>query len=388
MTPLAQEAQALVDRLAALVPDLAAQAPDGERQRQIPDAAWRAIEETGVFRLMVPKARGGLELDLDAFLEVGLTLAAADISTAWVTSFLVEHNWMFCQFPESFQQALYAERSFVNAPGAIAPTGQARQEDGGFRLSGRWAWGTGVMHSSWVLVGGLVEGMGPEGIRFFALPKSEVKVEDTWDIAGMCATGSHDMVISDVLVPEERSVSILDMTLGQAPGSRLYDGPLYRTPMIPILLMAASMPLIGHAREVVRRFREKLTGHTRMLSPQKQSEKASSQMRLARVTAEVRQAELLLRDVVSDVMRLRNDAKPEDRARWSASIAHAVHQSKQVIQDVAQGSGASAQFHKDPLQRALRDVNVASCHIAFDLDAQRELHGRIMLGLDPGAGLY
>ncbi len=384
-TELCEEGRALVERVSAIVPELASAAREGEQLRRIPDASWKAIEETGVFRMMVPRALGGLELDLDTFVEVGLTIAAADVSTAWVTNFLVEHNWMFCQFPEAFQNELFESADYVLAPAAVAPSGRAEKVDGGYRLSGRWSWGTGVMHSTWVIVGAIVEG---EGVFFFALPREDVEVDDTWDVAGMQATGSHDMVVPDVVVPESRAVSIIDMSAGCAHGATLHEGPLYRTPMIPILTLAASMPLVGHAVEVVRRYRERLGERTRMMSPKKAKETPPAQMRLARVETEVRQAELLLREVAREVMALRDEATIEDRARWGASIAHAVHQARRVIGDVAEGSGASAQFNSDPLQRALRDVNVASCHIVFDLDAQRERYGRVMLGLDPGAGPF
>ncbi len=389
MSKLSAEAQDLLVRVQALVPALAADAAEAERLRRPTDAQIRSLEQAGVFRMMVPRCHGGLELDLDAFVEVGLALAAADVSIAWVTTFCIEHNWMLCQFPESFQKSLYAgDTSWILAPGAIAPNGRATREQGGYRLTGQWKWGTGVMHASWVIIGTVVEGEGPGSIRFLALPMSDVEVIDTWHVDGMVGTGSNDMRIEDAFVPEERSVSIPDMVLGRAHGSTLHTGPLYRTPMIPILTLAASMPIVGHAQVVVRNFRERLKSHSRLSSLEGQAAKPANQMRLAQATIEAQQAELLLREVAADVTRLRNDARPEDRARWSSSITHAVHQARGVIQDVAEASGASAHFLDQPLQRALRDVNVASCHVVFDHDAQRESYGKLLLGQDVEFGMF
>jgi alkylation response protein AidB-like acyl-CoA dehydrogenase len=149
---------------------------------------------------MVPRCFGGMELDLDTFLEVGLALSESDTSLAWVSLFCVEHNWMLCQFPERFQRELYTGRSHVLAPGVIAPTGVAQQENGGYRVKGRWQWGTGVMHASWVIVG-VVAGVAPgalpafENMKFFALPIDDVNVDDTWYVDGMAGTGSNDIVI-------------------------------------------------------------------------------------------------------------------------------------------------------------------------------------------------
>jgi alkylation response protein AidB-like acyl-CoA dehydrogenase len=379
---------ALRQRMRDLVPDLAAQAAEAERLRRPTDAAIRALEQADLFRMMVPRCYGGLELDLDDFVEVGLTLAEADTSLAWVATFCVEHNWMLCQFPEPFQRELYRERRHVLAPAVINPAGgHARREGEGFRLSGRWQWGTGAMHASWAIVGGLVEGLeGPEALRFFALPIEDVMIDDTWYVDGMVATGSNDLVIEDAFVPEERTVSIPDMVEGRAPGSRIHAGPLYRTPMIPILLLAASMPVVGHARSVVSGFRERLHGHGRMKLGVA-SERVASQMRLGRATIEQQQSELALRDVARQVMALRNDAKLLDRSHWAVSVTQALHRSRQLILDVAEASGASAHFQSHPLQRAVRDANVASCHVAFDRDAQNELLGKLLLGMEVGPAL-
>src|SRR5678816_3074710 len=117
MADLPPAGRELLERVQALVPDLAAQAAESEKLRRPTDAAIRMLEESGVFRMMVPRAFGGMELDLDTFVEVGLTLGEADASLAWVGNFCIEHNWMLCNFPERFQRELYAGRSHILAPG-------------------------------------------------------------------------------------------------------------------------------------------------------------------------------------------------------------------------------------------------------------------------------
>ncbi|MEX2208073.1 MAG: acyl-CoA dehydrogenase family protein [Myxococcota bacterium] len=393
MNALPAEGQALLARIEALLPALAAEAAESERLRRPTDASIRMLEDSGLFRMMVPRAYGGLELDLDTFLAVGLALGEADSSLAWVASFCVEHNWMLCQFPERFQRELYTGRSHILAPGVIAPSGVALREGGGYRLRGRWLWGTGVMHASWVIVGALAdlqpgELPSPAHMRFFALPIEDVKVDDTWYVDGMVGTGSNDIVI-DAYVAEERTVSIRALTEGVAPGSRLHAGPLYHTPMLPILVLAASTPIVGQARAIVRGFRERLLQHVRLSPTTKtQSEKAASQMRLGKAAIEIHQAELGLRDVADEVRALRNRATPVQRSRWLATGAYAVQRARQILQDVSEGSGASAHFLQHPLQRALRDANVASCHIVFDFDAHREVYGKLLLGLDAPGAMY
>jgi alkylation response protein AidB-like acyl-CoA dehydrogenase len=393
MNELPAEGRALLERIEALLPALAAEAPESERLRRPTDASIRMLEDAGLFRMMVPRAYGGIELDLDTFLAVGLALGEADTSLAWVASFCVEHNWMLCQFPEPFQRELYTGRSHILAPGVIAPTGIALRENGGYRLRGRWQWGTGVMHASWVILGALadlVPGQAPTPahMRFFALPIEDVKVEDTWYVEGMVGTGSND-IVADAHVPEHRAVSIQEMSQGRAPGSRLHAGPLYHTPMLPILVLAASMPIVGQTRAIVRGFADRLRSHTRLSPTMKpQSEKPALQMRLAKAAIEIRQAELALRDVADEVRAVRDQATPLQRSRWMATGAHTVQQARRVLQDVAEGSGASAHFLHHPLQRALRDVSVASNHVVFDFDSHREVYGKLLLGLDAPGAMY
>ncbi len=381
MSQLQNPKAELIDRAKALAPLLAEHARASEELRHPTDEVMAAIEEAEIFKLMVPTRYGGFGLDMDAFVDVVLPLAEGDGSLSWVTSFLIEHNWMLCSFPESFQKELYAERSYILAPGMIAPTGQAKTVSGGSVLSGRWAFATGVWHSSWIICGGLLakEGGGIDP-HFFAVPREEVTVEDTWNMDGMAGTGSHDVVIEELFVPEERGVSILAMNAGRAPGASVHDHPLYRTPMIPLLCTAASMPALGQARAVVDGYAERLPTRKRMGFGPPQSELPANQMRMARLTIQVDQAELLLRDTVRQLCELREKATPAQRSMMQARLATVMQQCRAIIAEVSGASGATAHGLSDPLQRARRDVEVMACHVAFDLDSTLEQTGRTLLG--------
>jgi 3-hydroxy-9,10-secoandrosta-1,3,5(10)-triene-9,17-dione monooxygenase len=389
MERLSDPAKEVVERIWAIHSFLRDEAAEAESLRRPTDVSIEKIRETGLFRAMVPRRFGGLELDLDLLLEAGLALGQADVSIAWVSTFYVEHNWMLCQFPEEFQESLYQGRAPDVARAVGARGGPARRAPGGFLLDGRWSWGSGVMHGEWVLVGALVEGETGEGVlRFCALPIEDVEVDDVWHMAGMSGTGSNDIVVRKVFVPADRTVSIPAMGEGRAPGARIHEGLLYRTPMIPILMTAASTPIVGQARAVVEAFRKRLSERTRLFSSTTQAESPAMQQRLASATIEIGQVESLLRELVADVMERRDSASVEDRARWSSSFAHAVHRARAIIAEIALASGGSAHFRSEPLQRAQRDVNVAACHVAFDYDGQSELYGRVLLGLPPLGAIF
>ena len=378
----------LIEQARSLAPLLAQHAAQAERDRKPSDAVIDALREARIFDLMVPAVHGGLELDLDTFLEVGLALAEGDASMAWVATFYIEHNWMLCQFPAVFQNELYRGRSHILAPASLAATGKVESSDDGYRLNGRWQWATGWSHAEWVIAGAILTQADktPQPL-FLALPRHEVEFEDTWWTDGMRATGSQDILIRDRFVPKEQSVSILAMANGSGAGSELHPGALYRTPMSPILGLAASMPAVGQARAGLRRFREEV--HTRKTygGGATQSTRASVQARLGKLTLLVEESEGLLRRVTDEVMALRNEAGPKERTRWLASLARAVHKSREALSEIAEVSGASAHFDSHPLQRAVRDVNTLSAHTVFDLDQRMEDYGRTLLGLSP-TGLF
>lgn len=378
----------LLDGVRAALPALEAEAEESERLRQPTDAAIELLEATRCLELLVPRAYGGLELDLDVFLECALALGEADASLAWVASFYMEHNWLLCQFPEPFQRELFADRTAVRAPAALFGESTIREQRGGFALDGRWHWASGAMHAEWVMVGGASDPANPATACLFALPADEVGIDDVWHVDGLCATGSNDIVIEDGFVPRERAASLLDIASGNGLGATLHASPIYASPMAPVLLTAAASPVVGQARSVVRRFGEKATERVRAMSAVAERDRSAVQARLAESAHEVREAELLMRDVIAEVMRRRGDASLLERARWSLALTRAVHGARRAIQRIADASGGSAHFQRDPLQRAVRDANTASSHVAFDWDARHEQWGRLQLGLEADGFLF
>ena len=354
-------------------------ARQAELDRKPDDGVIQQARDSGLFDLMSPRQYGGAELDLDTFFEVSLILGEADTSHGWVLSFYIEHVWMFCQFPEEFQRELFADRSYVLAPGALAATGRAAQSSDGYHLSGRWPWGTGIMHADWVLAGAVRElPNGQTDVGFFALPVEDTTYEDTWNVDGMCATGSNDILVTDKIVPANRVVSIPEMLNADAPGSLIHAGPLYRTPMAPILSFTAALPVLGQAKAALKEFNAQLAGR-KDRSGIAQSERVDRQELVGRVALDLAAAESLLRDVLRDVMHQRGSANEATRVRWTTSIGHAVHVARRGIDALCDTAGAGAHRLDNPLQRARRDANTAACHMVFDMSARYQAFGRTIL---------
>lgn len=387
----AQE-QALIERIRALAPLVAANARQAERERKPVDEVMRAIEATGAYRWFVPKKYGGFEYSLEGFMDVGVSLGAACLSTGWVVTFCMEHNWLLGLFNQQAQDDIFGTQPYIIAPGALAPKGKAVPVDGGYRVTGRWEWGTGVMHSDWVMVGALTPSPTsdqPE-LCMFILPTREARVIDTWHVAGMVGTGSNDIAVDDVFVPAHRRQNITEMRAGNSPGARVHGTPTYAMPMLPVLGLTAAAPAVGAAKNAVALFHAQLSERAVYGTTTKQAEKAIAQIRLGALLERADSLEAKLKRVARTVSSWgeRGEICPEiERASLRVQIGAVVRESRDIVRDVVEASGAHAHFLDNPLQRILRDVHTLSCHTVFDFELAAEQHGRLLLGLPTNSPL-
>lgn len=148
-------------------------------------------------------------------MDIGMILGEACISTGWVTTFCMEHNWLLSLYNQEAQDEIFGKQPYIIAPGALAPNGTATPVEGGYRVTGHWEWGTGVMHADWVMVGAITPGKDAPTLNMFIIPRDQVEVLDTWHTAGMVATGSNDIKVSDVFVPAHLAQDISEMRDGR-----------------------------------------------------------------------------------------------------------------------------------------------------------------------------
>ncbi|MCR9277728.1 MAG: acyl-CoA dehydrogenase family protein [Pseudomonadaceae bacterium] len=377
----------LVERLTNLTPLLTEHAREAEQQRKPVDSVMAAIEATGAYRYFVPKRYGGFEYSLTSFMEIGMALGRGCVSTAWVTTFCMEHNWLLGLFGEEAQDAIFGKQPYIIAPGALAPNGKATPVDGGYRVTGRWQWGTGIMHADWAMFGALAPlNDGSMTLKMFIAPKSDVDVIDTWHIDGMVGTGSNDIAVNDLFVPGHLCVDIAQLRDGNSPGARLHDSATFKMPMLPVLGLTAAAPAVGATLEAVDLFAQRMEGRTVYGTTSKQSDKPIAQSRLAqaRIASEAaRQRLLALANEVSAYGDAGQPCIDLDRARLRLSIAMLVRDCRDIVRGVVEASGASGHFLHHPMQRIARDLNTLSCHTVFDVDLGSEMYGRLLLGLEP-----
>lgn len=238
------------------------------------------------------------------------------------------------------------------------------------------------MHADWAMVGGIVAGDNAGAdLRFFLLPIRDVAVIDTWHVDGMAGTGSNDMVIQDAFVPDRRVLSIEDLRAGQGWGTKVHDGFLYKVSMPILSSLTAALPALGAARRAVHTFAERLS-----VGDPKLSERPAAHMRLGEARLDTMAAEAIMRDVARGAEAMAQAGRLlslKQRVQERARICHALQLCRTATLRISEIAGSSAHALENPIQRALRDINVITTHALFEWDAVTEAYGRSLAGLAP-----
>ena len=242
-TPTSDE---LVARARALAPKLRERAVRAERDRNIPQETVDEYLAAGLIHTLQPK-RWATARDQEKWSLAGSETCG---SSAWCLNYLSDHACILAHFPEEAQHDVWSRDKAACIATSAAPTGKVSLAPGGFILDGRWSWCSGLRHSQWIMIGGLIfrEGEDHPDMRLYLVPVSQVKQEDTWYCAGLRGSGSNTSVLDSIFVPEHRSVSFSTLRDACSPGSKLNDNPIYRAPFIAVHTYALLGPALGLAR--------------------------------------------------------------------------------------------------------------------------------------------
>jgi 3-hydroxy-9,10-secoandrosta-1,3,5(10)-triene-9,17-dione monooxygenase len=239
---------AFLHRIDALLPELRARAGETERAGQVPADIVSGLTDAGVFRATQPRQWGGLELDLATFYEGMARLASACASTGWVASVVGIHPWHIALFANQAQRDVWSENKDERASTSLAPTGKVEHVDGGFLLSGKWYFSSGVDHCGWAVLGGIVPNDDGGEYRTFLVPRADYTIDhDSWHVTGLGGTGSKAVVLKGAFVPDYRTHSVVDVYHGTDPGFEVNDRPYYRLPWRLVFGYCIAAPCVGAA---------------------------------------------------------------------------------------------------------------------------------------------
>jgi 3-hydroxy-9,10-secoandrosta-1,3,5(10)-triene-9,17-dione monooxygenase len=376
--------ETLVQRAQGLQGGLRARAEHTGALRRLPDETIAELQEAEFFKMLQPRRYGGLEVHPSTFFEVQMSIAEACPSTAWVLGVVAVHAWQLALFDPKAQEEVWGEDPSVLISSSYAPTGKVTRVEGGFRLSGRWHFSSGCDHCDWAFLGSFVptEG-GPPDMRTFLVPKKDYRIEDTWHTMALKGTGSKDIVVEGVFVPEHRTHRMSDGFKCSSPGNAVNDSPLYRIPFGQIFVRSVSTTALGIARGALDFYKSVTATKVGAADGNRAAADPSAKMAVARASSAVEQSVMVLHrnfEAMMDYAQRGERIPIDQRVAWRWDSSEAVTRCVSVVDELFTLCGGRAIFLSSPMHRYFCDIHGARAHYANRLDSSGRNFGGVMLG--------
>ena len=367
-----------LDEVRRLAPAIAARAEEIEAGRGLPADLFDELKAAGLFRMLTPRSHGGDEAGLLASMEVLEALAVADGSTGWTAMIGAESPQLLSLLPRETYDELYAGGPDVTVGGSFAPVGHAHAVEGGYRVSGRWPFASGIQRWDWLFGNCVVVDAGeprqgangPEA-RAMLVPTDEAEIEDTWHVLGMRGTGSHHFSVADAFVPEERTFDIF------------YGRPcvagVARYPIVDFCFHIASV-VLGIAQAALDETVAAASGRQRTSMRATLAQTPLVQHRLGHADASLRAARAFLRAEAERWLADPDQPFLPLLARVYANDAWICQLCASVVDACFATNGAAGIYDTSPLQRRIRDIHTVRQHASLN-DNSITRAGAALLGL-------
>lgn len=378
----------LVDRVHKLGPVLAEGVAEGERERRLPEASVRAIDESQVSRLWTARSYGGLETDVRTLSEVAKALSHYCPSTSWVVNNINGSNLFAAKFPRAARDEVFGDNPGAKLASVFAATGTAVRTPGGYLLTGTWPYATGILHDDWAILVAKEVGPGGEVVGGLSVlvPAADLTIEDTWHTVGMRATGSHTVVLRETFVPEHRVIPA-EVQRGRENTTDVTLPPLFRTAAIAAMAVVCASVVIGVGQAARAFVIDKAPG--RGITPTRytsQPESGTFVSALGRTALSIDAAELHVNraaDVIDAAARAATALPEGELLRIRGDVGQAVNLITVALDELMWAHGAAAFAEANPLQQFWRDANTAARHAMLNVHVGHELYGGSFFGLDP-----
>ncbi len=382
-----------LSKVEALREDILAAGDEAQQLRRLPDWIVDKLVGEGFFRFTLPPELGGENASSLDTIEILEAIAAIDASVAWNVMLGSEINAMACGgMDPALAKEVYLDNPNVimcggGGPGTQIPRAE-RTDDGGVRVWGQSTFISGCHNANWCFMAApLMKGDAPEldadGNPFFKmwfLPRDEWEILDTWDVAGLRGSGSHDVKADGAYVPEK----FTGVDLWVVPAH--YDNPVYRMP-VPLRLSYNKVAIaLGVARGAIETFSDLAQNKIPMLSSSTLSKRPIAQYRMGEAVANYRAVRGYVMQTMQDIEDelTAGAALPSPDTTINARLActHGANVCMQVVDSLHNTAGTSGMRSNSPLERKLRDSHGCATHRWVSHPLYQDL-GATFLGNEP-----
>src|SRR5579859_3248742 len=388
--PAQSSAHDIVARASALVPRLREAQAEIDRLARIPDELVEAFEAAGIYALTIPKAYGGQECSVSTWREVVTELGRGDAGAAWAVTLVTACNWMAAGlYPRHVADEVFA-KPHARVAGVFSPRGvKARRVKGGIIVDqGIWFFNSGVYQADWDLLGvPMLNDAGEQtGPGVALVPMSDVKLLHDWDTSGLRGSGSTNVTMEGVFIPDERIVSLLAANDGRQ--HRTFpDAALYKSAFAPLMVSCLAFPTLGAGMHMLEEFLQTLPKRDIKLTPYtKQGEAPVTHIMIGEATAKLDAAKLLMWKATAeiDAWAACGDYMPlEERGRLVRDSSYADQLVWEAVDMIGSAAGGSFARRTHVLNRVWQDVKVANMHPFITQAVNYEAYGRLLCGVRP-----
>lgn len=373
---------ALVERASALVPLIREYAAQGAEARRVAPEVVKALDEAGLFHIMLPTRLGGSGASLRTTIEVTAEIARGDGSAGWITALMALATGFGATWSEQAQDDMFGRNPKAKICGIFSPGDRSEPVEGGYRVSGRWPYASGSFAADWASLT-ITQKDGTPGMA--QIPREAFTIEPTWFVAGMQGTGSDTIVVKDHFVPDYRVQPVFDMAASKFQSAFTEDhvAGLPFNAVAAAVLIAPQLGLGRHALEVTR---EKLpTKPVAYTSYAQAKESPTHHLNVARAATKLHLAELLTAKMCHDIDGAAVTGELPDletRARLRNDTGVVAELIREEIDLLLTANGAGSFADANVLSRIWRDAETAGRHALVTTDIGREAYGRLLLGND------
>ena len=368
----------LVEVACSLAPLIAEHADAAERNRRVSAPVVEALAAAGVFHMFVPSVFGGGEMDVATGLRVLEELGKADGSTGWIAMIGATTGVVSAYFPEHVSREVY--RPGVISGGVVAPRGTAVAEGDGYRVNGRWSFASGCEHSEWLACACLAQADRGPDVRMALFRTSDAEIIDTWHVSGLRGTGSHDIEVKDLLVPEDYTYSMA--------AKPVQPGVLYGFSLMGLLAVSLAAVGVGIGRAALDEIREMAPRKTPVGRRKPLTGWNVAQVAIAEGEAALRSGRAFLLEAAGEMWAtLERGEEPATEARALVRLAasQAVQGAVRAVDTAYNFGGGSSIYESSRLQRQFRDIHTLTQHVLVG-PSSFEAAGRAMLGQEVPPG--
>ena len=386
-----------VARARALVPVLRERSREQWGVNRLMDKTADLLHEAGIFRMLQPRRFGGGETSPIEWLETITTLAEGDPSVAWTTGVLGIHSFHLAHFSERAQQEVWSVndgRALLSSPYAPNPV---QAVDGGFLVSGTWKFATGVHHCNYAVIGGAVYDKEPGAgvdrmragdFRAFLVSRDQFTIGENWDVSGMRGTGSHDIIVENVFVPEHRTLPFRDVTAGTTPGKLVNPGILYQLPFWQVLGRITTSPVpLGALKSMADQFCERARSRIN-LRGQRTAEDPSATLAVANAYAAIDEIKGNSYRNLGRLMKsvARGQVLPvTERLMFRYQTSAATFRISELALALYKACGASGIYSDQPYGRLCNDMFAVVGHASNNAQQNANAFAGALMGLELSA---